>query len=135
MFRTVLVSGTVGMVWEVLFAISMTVAVCITAFVDVPVLRILLLAVFAVVLFAGTRWRFRPLRPMSEIVFGARRCLWVVRLFTDIWSLPFSYPKMYAFLPFFFSLIERTFRGKKRVKPKMTRVSVLGTEATMKILK
>jgi hypothetical protein len=21
---------------------------------------------------------------------------------TDIWSLPFSYPKMYAFLPFFF---------------------------------
>ena len=22
--------------------------------------------------------------------------------YTDIWSLPFSYPKMYAFLPFFF---------------------------------
>jgi hypothetical protein len=45
-------------------------------------------------------------------------------------------PQNVRFLTLFFSLmIERKFRGKKRVKPKMTRVSVLGSEAIMKILK
>ena len=47
----------------------------------------------------------------------------------------FLYAKMYSFLPQKFSLIERTFGSKKGVKPKMTRVSVLGTDAIMKILK
>ncbi len=53
---------------------------------------------------------------------------------TDIWSLPFSYPKMYAFLPFFFRRSSVHLGVRKRVKPKMTRVSVLGTDAIIEIL-
>ena len=54
MFRKLLESGVVGVLREVLFTISMTVAVCIAAFVEVPVLRILLLTVFSAVLFVDT---------------------------------------------------------------------------------
>ena len=63
--------------------------------------------------------------------------MWMIAgllVITDFRSLPFSYPKMYAFLPFFFVDREGVYLGvRKRVKPKMTRVSVLGTEVIIEI--